>query len=40
LDVAILAEDAIAAHVEIAIVGKRPDKWYPGSEVTINNYYR
>jgi len=40
LDVAILAEDAIAAHVEIAIVGKRPDKWYPVSEVTINNYYR
>jgi hypothetical protein len=37
LDVAILTEDAKDAHVEIAIVGKRPDKWYPVSEVTIKN---
>jgi hypothetical protein len=37
LDVAILTEDATAAHVEIAIAGKRPDKWYPVSEVTIGN---
>jgi hypothetical protein len=37
LDVAILTEDAKTAHVEIAIVGKRPDKWYPVSEVTIKN---
>jgi len=37
LDVAILKEDASAAHVEIAIAGKRPDKWYPVSEVTIGN---
>ena len=37
LDVAILTEDAKAAHVEIAIVGKRPDKWYPVSEVAITN---
>ena len=37
LDVAILTEDANAAHVEIAIVGKRPDKWYPMSEITIGN---
>jgi len=37
LDVAILNEDADAAHVELAIGGKRPDKWYPVSEVTIRN---
>jgi hypothetical protein len=37
LDVAILTGDATAAHVEIAIVGKRPDKWYPVSKVTIGN---
>jgi hypothetical protein len=37
LDVAILTEDATAAHVELAIAGKRPDKWYPVSEVTIRN---
>jgi len=36
LDVAILTEDAKAAHVELAIGGKRPDMWYPVSEVTIN----
>ncbi|MFA6146748.1 MAG: DUF4832 domain-containing protein [bacterium] len=37
LEVAILSEDANAAHVELAIVGKRPDKWYSISEVTIQN---
>ena len=37
LDVAILTEDATSAHVELAIGGKRPDKWYPVSEVTIKN---
>jgi hypothetical protein len=37
LDVAILTEDGSAAHVELAIAGKRPDKWYPVSEVTIGN---
>ena len=37
LDVAILTEDAKDAHVELAIGGKRPDKWYPVSEVTIKN---
>jgi hypothetical protein len=37
LDVAILTEDAKSAHVELAISGKRPDKWYPVSEVTIKN---
>jgi hypothetical protein len=37
LDVAILNEDAAAAHVELAIAGKRADKWYPVSEVRIDN---
>ncbi len=37
LDVGILTEDAKSAHVEIAIEGKRPDKWYSISEVTIKN---
>ena len=37
LDVAILTEDGSAAHVELAIAGKLPDKWYPVSEVTIGN---
>jgi hypothetical protein len=39
LDVAILAEDEKTAHVEIAIVGKRPDGWYPVSEVGIDDEY-
>ena len=25
------------AHVELAISGKRPDKWYPISNVKIND---
>jgi hypothetical protein len=37
LDVAILTEDGSDAHVELAIAGKRPDKWYAVSEVTIGN---
>jgi hypothetical protein len=37
LDVAILSQDGKAAHVELAIAGKRPDKWYPISIVTIGN---
>ena len=35
LDVAILSEDGKTAHVELANAGKRPDKWYSVSEVTI-----
>ncbi|MBP2676033.1 MAG: uncharacterized protein H6Q84_2873, partial [Deltaproteobacteria bacterium] len=35
LDVAILTEDASAAHVELAIAGKRDDKWYPVSAIRI-----
>jgi len=37
LDVAILSEDGKTAHVELAIEGKRPDKWYPISKVNIIN---
>ncbi len=37
LDVAILTEDAAAAHVEIAISGKRLDKWYPVSDVSLQD---
>jgi hypothetical protein len=37
LDVAILTEDTKAAHVELAIRGKRNDKWYPVSTVRIAN---
>jgi len=35
LDIAILSEDGKTAHVELANAGKRPDKWYPVSYVTI-----
>jgi len=35
LDVAVLSEDGKTAHVELAIAGKRPDKWYPVSSVKI-----
>ena len=35
LDVAILSEDARSAHVELAIEGKRADRWYALSRVTI-----
>jgi hypothetical protein len=36
LDVAILNQDGNTAHVELAIAGKRTDKWYPISKVKIN----
>jgi len=35
LDVAILSEDALSAHVELAIEGKRADRWYALSRVEI-----
>jgi len=35
LDGAIMSEDGKKAHVELAIAGKRPDRWYPISKVTI-----
>lgn len=35
LDVAILSEDGKSAHVELGIAGKRPDKWYPVSNVRV-----
>lgn len=35
LDVAILSEDGRAPHVELAIEGKRADRWYPVSRVRI-----
>jgi hypothetical protein len=35
LDVAILTEDAAAPHVDLAIAGRRSDRWYPVSQVTI-----
>jgi hypothetical protein len=37
LDVAILTEDGRSAHVDLAIEGKRADRWYPVSSVTIRN---
>jgi hypothetical protein len=37
LDVAILSEDGRSAHVDLAIAGKRPDRWYPVSKLTIRN---
>jgi hypothetical protein len=36
LEVAILTEDGKTAYVELAIAGKRPDRWYPVSKVTVN----
>jgi hypothetical protein len=35
LDVAILSEDGKTAHVELGITGKRPDRWYPISNLKI-----
>jgi hypothetical protein len=35
LDLAILSADGKTAHVVLAIEGKRQDKWYPISNVTI-----
>lgn len=37
LDVAIWNENGKIAHVELAIAGKLPDKWYPVSNVKIIN---
>jgi len=37
LDVAILTTDHSSAHVDLAIKGKRPDRWYPASRLTIRN---
>jgi len=37
LDVAILTQDGSSAHVELAISGKRADRWYPVSKLTIRN---
>ncbi|MEW6720960.1 MAG: DUF4832 domain-containing protein [Thermodesulfobacteriota bacterium] len=35
LDVAVLSEDGASAHVDLAIEGKRPDRWYPVSSVAV-----
>jgi hypothetical protein len=35
LDVAILTTDHRSAHVDLAIEGKRPDRWYPVSKLTV-----
>jgi hypothetical protein len=35
LDVAILTQDSGSAHVDLAIEGKRRDRWYPVSKLTI-----
>src|SRR5262249_44847511 len=37
LDVAILTKDRCSAHVDLAIGGKRLDRWYPVSKLTIRN---
>jgi hypothetical protein len=37
LDVAILTKDRTSAHVDLAIEGKRTDRWYPVSKMTIHN---
>jgi hypothetical protein len=37
LDVAILTQDGSSAHVDLAIEGKRADRWYPVSKLTIRN---
>jgi hypothetical protein len=36
LDVAILNEDRNGALIDLAIAGKRPDRWYPISTITIH----
>jgi hypothetical protein len=35
MDVAILTQDGSSAHVDLAIEGKRADRWYPVSTITI-----
>jgi len=37
LDVAILTQDGSSAHVDLAIQGRRADRWYPVSKLTIRN---
>ena len=37
LDVAVLTTDRSAAHVDLAIEGKRTDRWYPVSKLAIRN---
>jgi hypothetical protein len=37
LDVAILTRDGSSAHVDLAIGGKRTDRWYPVSTLAIRN---
>ena len=37
LDVAILTQDGSSAHVDLAIEGRRVDRWYPVSKLTIRN---
>ena len=37
LDVAILTQDGSSAHVDLAIEGRRADRWYPVSKLTIRN---
>ena len=37
LDVAVLTTDGKKAHVQLAISGKRSDRWYPVSTVTVQN---
>jgi hypothetical protein len=35
VDLAVLAEDGRSAHVDLAIEGKRTDRWYEVSTLTI-----
>ena len=35
LDVAVVEEDGHSALIELAIAGKRQDRWYPVSTITI-----
>jgi hypothetical protein len=37
LDVAILTQDGRSAHVDLAITGKRPDRWYLVSRLAIHD---
>lgn len=40
LDVAILTQDGRSAHVDLAIEGKRPDRWYAVSKLTVDRQVR
>jgi hypothetical protein len=35
IDVAILSKDGRSAHVDLAIQGKRADRWYPVSSLKV-----